>query len=86
MHAKMTRDRKKSFISSIKNAIMRLESENKELSETLARQAEHHLVGQKITPSVSPMLAAMVAPISTPGLSDAEDYTLQSSVDFKVVA
>eukprot|EP00978_Attheya_sp_CCMP212_P008228 scaffold19232_cov50-Attheya_sp.AAC.9 len=86
MHAKMTRDRKKSFISSIKNAITRLESENKELHETLARQAEHHFVGQKITPSSSPLLAAMVAPVSTPSLSDAEDYILQSSVDYNVVA
>ena len=37
MHAKMTRDRKKCFIASLKRVISRLEEENKQLHETLER-------------------------------------------------
>ena len=37
MHAKMTRDRKKCFIASLKRVICKLEDENKQLRETLDR-------------------------------------------------
>jgi len=37
MHAKMTRDRKKCFIASLKRVISRLEDENQQLRETLKR-------------------------------------------------
>ena len=37
MHAKMTRDRKKCFIASLKRVISRLEEENQELRVTLER-------------------------------------------------
>lgn len=37
MHAKMTRDRKKAFIASLKRVIAKLEDENKQLRETLER-------------------------------------------------
>ena len=35
MHAKMTRDRKKTFIASLKRVISKLEEENRQLRETL---------------------------------------------------
>lgn len=39
MHAKMTRDRKKCFIASLKRVISKLEEENEKLRETLERRS-----------------------------------------------
>mmetsp|Transcript_63577 Transcript_63577/g.94349 ORF Transcript_63577/g.94349 Transcript_63577/m.94349 type:complete len:327 (+) Transcript_63577:115-1095(+) len=69
MHAKMTRDRKKVFISSVEKAIAKLEGENQRLRDLLLKQAKHHLGSNDgsgaVTPSIpsSPVLSAVMAPI-----------------------
>lgn len=40
MHAKMTRDRKKIFVASIKQAVEKLESDNQLLRDTLSKQSD----------------------------------------------
>lgn len=42
MHAKMTRDRKKLFISSVEKTIAELEQNNKRMRSILAKQAVDH--------------------------------------------
>jgi len=55
MHAKMTRDRKKLYISSVEKTIAELETENKHMRELLAKQAIVHSAQQQMTPEQSPM-------------------------------
>lgn len=59
MHAKMTRDRKKNFISSVEKTIADFERDNKRMRGLLEKQAMHHLAkkGDMLTPS--PLLTAM---------------------------
>lgn len=42
MHAKMTRDRKKNFISCVERTIAQLEQENQKMRETLKMQVQNH--------------------------------------------
>ena len=60
MHAKMTRDRKKLFISSVEKTIAELESNNKRMRAILAKQAIQHAVSsnKSVTPLASPILIA----------------------------
>jgi len=53
MHAKMTRDRKKLFISSIEKTIADLEEHNKRMRGILAKQALRH--SGCVTPDLSPV-------------------------------
>jgi hypothetical protein len=64
MHAKMTRDRKKLFISSIEKTIADLEERNKGMRGTLAKQAIRH--SGCVTPDLSPVDSDLdeVPPIS----------------------
>jgi len=55
MHAKMTRDRKKLFISSVEKTIADLEEHNKKMREILAKQALRH--SSCVTPDLGPMEA-----------------------------
>jgi len=48
MHAKMTRDRKKLYISSVEKTINELETENQQMRELLAKQAIMHSVDDQI--------------------------------------
>lgn len=54
MHAKMTRDRKKCFISAVEKTIEQLESDNKRMRTALAKVAKHHFGPNAITPIASP--------------------------------
>jgi len=49
MHAKMTRDRKKLYISSVEKTITELETENKQMRDLLAKQAKAHSVRRQET-------------------------------------
>lgn len=62
MHAKMTRDRKKVFISSVEKTISELETENGHMREILAKQAMMH---SSITPEPSPALQPCESTISS---------------------
>ena len=53
MHAKMTRDRKKLFISSVENTIADLEDNNKCMRDILAKQALRH--SEWVTPDLAPV-------------------------------
>jgi hypothetical protein len=61
MHAKMTRDRKKSFVATILKTIDELADENKRMRQVLARVAKNHfgnrLGPNAITPHSSPQFA-----------------------------
>lgn len=54
MHAKMTRDRKKLFISSVEKTISDLEENNKRMRLILAKQALRH--SNCVTPDLAPLL------------------------------
>jgi hypothetical protein len=47
MHAKMTRDRKRNFVSTVNRSIAELEKENKQIREVLKRQAQDHITLKK---------------------------------------
>uniref|UniRef100_A0A7S4K4A3 BZIP domain-containing protein n=1 Tax=Odontella aurita TaxID=265563 RepID=A0A7S4K4A3_9STRA len=77
MHAKMTRDRKKSFISAVERTIHELERENSRMRDILAKQARRHFPAAasgggavsdaKATKTVGVNVnAASVTPDSTP--------------------
>ncbi len=53
MHAKMTRDRKKLFITSVEKTISDLEEHNKLMRDILAKQALRH--SACVTPDLGPM-------------------------------
>lgn len=61
MHAKMTRDRKKNFISTIEKTIADLEKDNKRMRETLEKQANHQ-ISKGNTPNPSPLVSAVPSP------------------------
>lgn len=65
MHAKMTRDRKKLFISSVEKTISDLEDNNKIMRNILAKQALRH--STCVTPDLAPVKGNpdTVPPIST---------------------
>jgi len=67
MHAKMTRDRKKNFISSVEKTIQHLESENKRMRHVLAKVAD--MVGTS-SESVTPIASPTLAPSITPDIQD----------------
>ena len=69
MHAKMTRDRKKNFISSVQKTIQHLEGENKRMRDVLANVAE--IVGSEcVTPVASPVQKPIPEPSMTPEIQD----------------
>ena len=77
MHAKMTRDRKRNFISTIEKTIADLESDNKRMRHTLEKQVSKSNTG---TPNPSPSICAVprdVALVST-------DLTLTAAVSVSV--
>ena len=77
MHAKMTRDRKRNFISTIEKTIADLESDNKRMRHTLEKQVSKSNTG---TPNPSPSISAVprdVALVST-------DLTLTAAVSVSV--
>ena len=53
MHAKMTRDRKKLFISNVEKTIADLEENNKRMRDILAKQALRH--SNQVTPDLKPV-------------------------------
>lgn len=59
MHAKMTRDRKKLYISSVEKTISELEAENKQMRELLAKQAMAHLPEERVKPKESPVISSV---------------------------
>ena len=61
MHAKMTRDRKKNFISTIEKTIADLERDNKRMRMTLEKQANHQ-ISKGNTPNPSPLIGATPSP------------------------
>lgn len=64
MHAKMTRDRKKLFISSVEKTISDLEENNKRMRSILAKQAMRH--SSCVTPDLAPVVGNLdsVPPIT----------------------
>lgn len=80
MHAKMTRDRRKSFVATILKKIDELADDNKRMRQVLARVAKNHHFGPNavITPHASPQLAGAGAPsnddIKTPDIQESMSY------------
>ena len=73
MHAKMTRDRKKSFISSVEKTIVQLERDNERMRNVLTKVAE--LTGSE---SVTPVDSPKLVPIDTPDIQDEEAADITS--------
>ncbi len=76
MHAKMTRDRKKLFISGVEKTIAVLEQNNKRMRDILAKQAimqsKVTTSSVSVTPEPSPMLSSSDSSVSSvPPLSPA---------------
>lgn len=65
MHAKMTRDRKKNFISTIQQTIEELESSNKRMKEVLAGVVHSHF---KADTTTTPGVPVGVTPTASPAL------------------
>jgi len=79
MHAKMTRDRKRNFISTIEKTIANLERDNKRMRQTLEKQVSK---SNADTPNPSPSISAIpsdIALVST-------DLTLTAAVSVPVPA
>lgn len=77
MHAKMTRDRKKSFISSIQETIVRLERDNTRMRDVLTKVAD--MTGSE---SVTPVDSPKLMPIDTPDIhEECEDEDLASELN-----
>ncbi|KAL3918604.1 MAG: hypothetical protein SGILL_004157 [Bacillariaceae sp.] len=75
MHAKMTRDRKKNFVSTIQKTIQQLESSNQRMRAVLADVVDSHFkantpsaVPAGVTPTVSPALLPKIATVKIPAL------------------
>ena len=70
MHAKMTRDRKKSFISTVEQTIEELESTNERMRAVLTEVIQTHFKSANglpgVTPNSSPILAPKVALLQAP--------------------
>jgi Basic region leucine zipper len=62
MHAKMTRDRKKSFISTIEQTIEELESTNRRMRAVLAEVIQTHFKSNNGLPGVTPGTSPALAP------------------------
>lgn len=81
MHAKMTRDRKKSFISTVEQTIHDLESTNQRMKAVLTEVVQTHFKSNKglpgVTPSTSPALAPKIPLLQVPsfghGFTQIED-------------
>jgi len=76
MHAKMTRDRKKLFISSVEKTINELELKNKCMRDILAKQALQHsgVASTETLADTTPMLASSdCSTSSVPPLPSSED-------------
>lgn len=82
MHAKMTRDRKKSFISTVEQTIEELESTNERMRAVMTEVIQTHFKSAQglpgVTPNTSPALAPKVAflqvPSFAPAIPHADDY------------
>jgi hypothetical protein len=65
MHAKMTRDRKKSFISTIETTIEELESNNQRMKRALSEVIQTHFKSSTtilgVTPMSSPETSAVIS-------------------------
>eukprot|EP00980_Cylindrotheca_fusiformis_P031773 scaffold26938_cov113-Cylindrotheca_fusiformis.AAC.2 len=66
MHAKMTRDRKKSFISTIEKTIEKLETNNKRMKDTLQAVVQTHFKSTASVPGVTPVSSPQVNAVSAP--------------------
>ena len=72
MHAKMTRDRKKSFIANIEKTIEELQSKNQHMKDVLSTVTQTHfksltpLAG--VTPISSPETCSVVSHLEVPPL------------------
>lgn len=72
MHAKMTRDRKRSFIASLKRVISKLEEDNQHLRETLEKyRATEDKSGDN--PIIDPLA---VSDITSPSSFQSNMYTI----------
>jgi len=70
MHAKMTRDRKKLYISSVEKTIAELEFDNSHMRELLAKQAMVHSAEESMTPKQSPIISSVGTSVtSVPAIS-----------------
>jgi hypothetical protein len=66
MHAKMTRDRKKSFISTIEKTIEKLETNNKRMKEALQEVIQTHFKSSACVPGVTPVSSPQADSLPTP--------------------
>jgi prefoldin subunit 5 len=66
MHAKMTRDRKKSFISTIETTIEKLETDNKRMKEALEEVIQTHFKSSACVPGVTPVSSPQAHSRPTP--------------------
>jgi hypothetical protein len=85
MHAKMTRDRKKLFISSVEKTIAELEQNNKRMRAILAKQAVQHAglmtSTKSVTPEPSPtLMSSYVSTSSVPPLTVTTDEPTSEAV------
>lgn len=70
MHAKMTRDRKRSFIASLKRVVSKLEHDNQHLRETLEK---YRATNEKDNPGIAPLAAS---DITSPSSFQSNMYTV----------
>lgn len=66
MHAKMTRDRKRNFVSTVNRSIADLEKENKQIKEVLKRQAQDHMSLKKYIVSSTDPVSAIAVKLESP--------------------
>jgi hypothetical protein len=66
MHAKMTRDRKKSFITTIEKTIEKLKMNNKRMKEVLTEVIQTRFKSSTSVPGVTPASSPQVGFMSTP--------------------
>jgi hypothetical protein len=62
MHAKMTRDRKKSFISTIEKSIEDLNSNNQRMKNALTDVIQTHFKSSTPVPGVTPVSSPVMRP------------------------
>lgn len=66
MHAKMTRDRKKNFISTIEKTIEKLESTNKKMKHVLTSVIQTHFKSHTPVPGVTTVSPPLESRSSSP--------------------
>lgn len=66
MHAKMTRDRKKSFITTIEKTIEKLENNNKRMKDVLQEVVQTHFKSTARVPGVTPVSSPQIQAIPCP--------------------